>query len=84
MDRDVRLEAMQIHYLDKAARKRISELKRKIEAVEDRKRAGGTIQHKVLDGHYTELESLKLARSQFEGARKHFAHQITSQSKGLE
>lgn len=78
MDRDIRLEAMQIHYLDNAARKRMSELKRKIEAAEDRKRGGGTIQHGTLDAHYTELESLKLARDQFEGARKHFAHRIAS------
>lgn len=78
MDRDIRLEAMQIEYLDRLARKRMSELKKKIEVAQDRKRSGDTIQHGTLDAHITERESLRLAREQFEGARKYFAHQIMS------
>lgn len=78
MDRDIRLEAMQIDYLDTLARKRMRELTRKIEDAQERKRSGDKIQHGTLDAHVTERESLRLAREQFEGARKHFAHQIMS------
>lgn len=83
LDRDIRLTERQIFHLDNLARKRISELGKKIEVADDRRKHGLTVQHGTLDAHHAERGELLAAREQFEGASKYFRNRIMA-SLGME
>ena len=78
LDRDVRLSALQITYLQDCVRRRQRELRRKIDTAQKNRAAGQTIQHGTLDSHMRESSELALIAEALEVARKQIAHQITA------
>lgn len=80
--REVRLTDRQINYFSTLVRRRISDLEKKIVRAEENRAAGATIQHRTLDGHYTELKALLEGAETLQDARERMAAQAAEMIKG--
>lgn len=76
LDRDIRLRPIQIEYLDRLARKRISELDGKIERAKAARQVGARIQHGTLERHIDEQQALAEVRVALAVAREQIQHQF--------
>lgn len=77
MTRDIRLTVDQIYYLEKATRKQIRELDKKIATAQRNRASGQKIQEGTLEEHLKERASLLLSLETWRVAQQHFARQIT-------